>query len=780
TDDDVIENVRLGNLNKTSACSPNGYANYTGTDTATLISGANNPIVVTTGDNWTEQVGVWIDYDRSGSFEAAEFTNLGSTAAGSGGVHSGAIVVPGAVTNGYTRMRVRVRFATALAGTNACLAYTFGETEDYTVNITPCVVSSVTTQPPATTSISCSGTGTIRATIAGSLNQYQWQVLVTGAGAVWTDLTNNATYSGVTTNTLTITNALPALNGNQYRVRYQGACTSPSVTTASTLTVGALVPTVSNTLPINRCTTAPPTLISIATPVGLASLSTTASGTLNTNIPDDNDETVGENDNFITSNLAVNNIPAGATITGFNVKLNIRHSWVGDLVLVLKAPDGKTINLAYALTATGGPGPSTAFTNTVISSTGVNPLSSGTNPYTGTFRLDNAGPSTPGFTPTGPLGFDPNTTVLADMYQGNGTWTLALYDYFQDNQTTNFLENWELNISYLGQTTATFSPVAGLFTDAAGTIAYTGQSLNTVYANPTASTVYAATVNTAICGAGTVSVPVNVGSPLSGTSAVASVTGCVGGSATFTSTAPTGGLNATYQWQDSTVAGVSWTNIAGATAATYTINGLTTAISGNKYRVVRTVASCSSTLTSTPGTLTVAPLPVLTLTTTANSLYPGQTATLSVTSSTTVGANGYTWYRNGVVIPGVTGNTLLIDVDGIGEYTVTVADANGCGSATPGSVTISSSPNDILFIYPSPNSGQFQVRYQSAPGNTPLPRVVNIYDSKGARVYSKTYSVAVPYTRMDVDMSGFQKGVYQVELTDRNGERLKTGRVMIL
>jgi len=132
------------------------------------------------------------------------------------------------------------------------------------------------------------------------------------------------------------------------------------------------------------------------------------------------------------------------------------------------------------------------------------------------------------------------------------------------------------------------------------------------------------------------------------------------------------------------------------------------------------------------------------------------------------------------VVPGATGNTLVVDVDGLGEYTVSVSDANGCGNAVPVSITIKDAPNDIMFIYPSPNSGQFQIRYHSANGNNPLPRVVNIYDSKGARVYSKTYTVAVPYSRMDVDMSGFQKGIYQVELADRSGNRLKTGRVVIL
>lgn len=773
---DEILNVSFGTLNNSSSgCSGAGYTDYTSTVAAAtnVFIGVNNPMTVTIGPGGNDNVGVWIDYNSNGIFEASEFTLLGSAASGP---ITGNINVPSTVVAGTYRMRVRVKYATpVLNGTQACAAYTYGETEDYRVTVAPCVISTVTTQPPATKTISCSGTGTITATIAGSLNQYQWQVLATGAGAVWTDLTNNTTYSGVTTNTLTITNAFPTINGYQYRIRYQGACASPSVTSATTLTVGVLAPTVSNTLPINRCSTDAPTAISIATPTGLASLATTASGTLHTNIPDNNNHNLYKNDNFISNNINVTNIPAGASVTGFSVKLNVTHSWVGDLIFVLKAPNGKIISLDYALTGTGGAGPSTGFTNTIISSTGTAALSSGTNPYTGTFRLDNAGPGAPGTTPTGPVGFIPNTTVLADMNQGNGTWTLALYDYYQDDQTTNFLENWELNLAYTGQTTAVFTPSAGLFTDAAGTTAYTGQSVNTVYANPTATTTYTATVVTAICGSGTVSVPVNVGSPLTGTSTVANVSGCQGGSVTFTSTVPTGGLNATSQWQISTDAGVTWTNITGATSDSYTVNNVTTNMTGNRYRVVRTVASCTSTLTSSAGTLTVTVPPTLTISANpSTTLIPGQTTTLSVAVSPNAGAS-YQWFLDGVLIPGATASTYVVDIDGFGNYTVAVTDVNGC-RGTSGAFAITGGSSENMFIYPSPNMGQFQIRFGNSLN---LSRMVSIFDAKGTRVYTKTYSITQPFERLDVDLRNHGKGVYTVELSDHRGARIKTGRVVI-
>jgi hypothetical protein len=58
--------------------------------------------------------------------------------------------------------------------------------------------------------------------------------------------------------------------------------------------------------------------------------------------------------------------------------------------------------------------------------------------------------------------------------------------------------------------------------------------------------------------------------------------------------------------------------------------------------------------------------------------------------------------------------------------------------------------------------------------------MLNVYDSKGSRVFSKAFPVNVPYERMDVDLRNHGKGIYQVELSDRNGTRIKTGRVVVL
>ena len=56
-------------------------------------------------------------------------------------------------------------------------------------------------------------------TIATSfVDSYQWQLF---SGGIWTNITNNATYSGSASNTLTISNLSYAMNGSRYRVQLQ-------------------------------------------------------------------------------------------------------------------------------------------------------------------------------------------------------------------------------------------------------------------------------------------------------------------------------------------------------------------------------------------------------------------------------------------------------------------------------------------------------------------------------------------------------------------------------
>jgi hypothetical protein len=259
---------------------------------------------------------------------------------------------------------------------------------------------------------------------------------------------------------------------------------------------------------------------------------------------------------------------------------------------------------------------------------------------------------------------------------------------------------------------------------------------------------------------------------------------CTDKVATFTVAVATGTGPFSYQWQVSTNGNnPPWTNVtnggvySGATTATLTITAPPVSLSGNFYRCIVTGAAPCASATSFAARLIVNPLPVVVISAAPyTSLFPGLVTTLSSTVSPFAAAS-YTWLRNGAAVSGATTGTLSVNVDGLGDYQLRVTDVNGCTNSS-NIVTIKDSASGKCFIYPNPNSGQFQVRYYSVANNV-LPRGIVVYDAKGDRVLSQNYTIGRPYDRMDVDMRAKGKGLYWVEIVDRNGNRLTMCRVVI-
>jgi hypothetical protein len=96
---------------------------------------------------------------------------------------------------------------------------------------------------PASPAAICEGTGSRQFTVAASGQgsyafTYQWQESASGTGGTFTDISNDALYSGTTTNTLTITAPLAIMNGYAYRVIINRPCgTSTTSDGTSVLTV---------------------------------------------------------------------------------------------------------------------------------------------------------------------------------------------------------------------------------------------------------------------------------------------------------------------------------------------------------------------------------------------------------------------------------------------------------------------------------------------------------------------------------------------------------------
>ena len=537
--------------------------------------------------------------------------------------------------------------------------------------------------------------------------------------------------------------------------------------------------------PVSMCLGDVPVPITITS--SLAPVTVTLTNSTAVAIPDNT--AVG-----VQSVINVAGVPAGAVISVMSVALNMAHTYPADMVFNLKAPNGQILNLYKHNTNTDNGAasiPTAGFFNAVINNTGTVVFSTVPTPYrygitapTGPFRADalNAPLTNPGYTIMDPAGFASNAANFAALYSTpNGAWTLAMCDGGPADLGT--LTSWTLSFTYGTPSVGIWSPVAGLWTNAAGTTAYTGTPIQTVYAQPLTVGVnnYSVTVSTGSCTSAPRIVPVTVNAPVNITTQPLNAVVCTDKVTTFSVSAT--GSNLTYQWQVSADGGTTWTNIAngapysGATTATLTITAPSTTLNGRLYRVIVSGGAPCPSVTSAIRTLTVNPLPTVSISAAPiRALFPGLTTTLSSTSSPA--AVTYTWLRNGVVIPGATASTYVADIDHLGQYRLRVTDINGC-VGTSNAVIVGDSLSGRVFIYPNPNAGQFQVRYNPMH-NATTPFGLKILDAMGKLVLNQRYTLGVPYAPMFVDLRTMGSGVYWVEVVDIDDNRLAVGRVEIL
>lgn len=174
TADEEIFNVTLGTLNNTSDCSTlapgtgsvnRQYSNYTTSVAAPVLyinSSVNFSVDANTcGGNYSNRVSIFIDFNRNGSFlDSGEEVYTGPTLTGPA-LRTGSFIVPLGSDTGLTRMRV-IQVETTGAIT-PCGTYSWGETEDYLVNLQPLVppnCATLLTPAQNATGICFNGNGT--------------------------------------------------------------------------------------------------------------------------------------------------------------------------------------------------------------------------------------------------------------------------------------------------------------------------------------------------------------------------------------------------------------------------------------------------------------------------------------------------------------------------------------------------------------------------------------------------------------------------------------------
>lgn len=97
------------------------------------LSRGSNTIVLSvgfSGQSYTENWGVWIDFNQNGTFETSEKVVTGSTS--SSGNLSYNFTVPSGALTGKTRMRVAMKWNGI---PTPCETFSYGEVEDYAIAI---------------------------------------------------------------------------------------------------------------------------------------------------------------------------------------------------------------------------------------------------------------------------------------------------------------------------------------------------------------------------------------------------------------------------------------------------------------------------------------------------------------------------------------------------------------------------------------------------------------------------------------------------------------------
>jgi hypothetical protein len=131
--------VNLNNAN--SGCSPNAYGDFSA-QSGTFAAGSTINYTISFNINgcFNQSHAIWIDFNNNGVFEGSA-PGAGSEMVAQSNVtgcsRSGSFIIPANAAPGSFRLRVRSNgVSPAETITDACAQFFFGETEDYTVNLT--------------------------------------------------------------------------------------------------------------------------------------------------------------------------------------------------------------------------------------------------------------------------------------------------------------------------------------------------------------------------------------------------------------------------------------------------------------------------------------------------------------------------------------------------------------------------------------------------------------------------------------------------------------------
>jgi hypothetical protein len=655
---------------------------------------APSPITTACGANLSQTI--TLQTNSNGGFNTPIILSASGNPAGTTVAFNPSTVNPGSTTVctiGGTNNIAPGNYTITVTGTAGALT----NTTTITLNVTNGAPPRFIAQPSNVT-LCEGGTANFNANATDALNiAYQWQVSTNG-GTTYTSV------SGATTNALTLNSVASSQNGNLYRLNASAVCGTAN-SNAALLTVNGL-PTITNDPASSTvCLGSNLTLTATATGAGLQyqwQISTDGGSTFNNiagattssysinNITATND--LQQYRVFVTGSCTGSDTSAAATLTlgtapTISTQPQSQILCEGDTLRLSAAASGNNTQFQWQASTDGG----NTFTDISGANTanysffGVIPTMNG-NQYRVIARLAGCTLETVSNMATITIKAKP-VFVIQPV---NDTACLnSLASFFASVNGVNLTYQWQSSnngggsfnsINAATDTSYEIASVAINNNNNQFKLLATGEC-GTIESNVVVLTIQAPP-----------RIANNGGQP-------SNTAVCEGNNATFTvrlGGGPGQQNGVIYQWQESVDGGANFSDISGANANTLTINNTTASQSGNRYRVNLYNNACpASVVTSNAVTLTVNPLPNMSINASADTVCSGAPVTLSASGAVT-----YTWTptpaSSASLVVNPTTNSATPSLPATTTYTVSGTSANGCRSEASIQVTASPKPTVTL------------------------------------------------------------------------------------
>lgn len=536
--------------------------------------------------------------------------------------------------------------------TNLVVEY-FQRPLDARMTFTYYVQSTISTTQPQDLSLCATQNGSMNVGSAVAGNTYQWQVSTNG-GATFTNLTNNATYGGVTTSSLAFTNVTTSLDGNLYQCLISGPCGQNVPSNSATLTVQSSPTITSNPSDQSYCNGQTIVFTTVASGSGLSyqwQVSTNGGASFS-NIPE-----APPYSTTTTSSLTITNPPAGfvgyqyqCIVSGCGSQVVSAPAEIlqGATATITQQPVPMTVCQGQAASFTVGANGANSYQWQVDSGSGFNNVNNNngySNAQTATLNLTGAATSVNGLVyrciiSGGCGGTVTSISVVLTVNPNTSVTTQPANQTICEGQNASFAFN--ANGSGLTYQWQVSTDNGGTFSTIGAAPPYSGvttTTLNITAPSPAMSGYQYQCVVNGVCGTSqtTMAVTLSISSAPAIMQNPIDVIACEGESVVFN--ADISG-NPQYQWQVSTDAGASFSNLSngngysGVNTSSLTINPLTSNLTSYQFHVVG--SACNTTITSSAALLTVNELPSVNITQVPPPVCPGESVSISAQVSNEV------------------------------------------------------------------------------------------------------------------------------------------------